>query len=53
MSDLTGRDVVVCTAETMYRGILIEMSEEVIYLKAEGGWVVIPTEKVQRIDLAE
>lgn len=49
MTDLIGKLVIVETMETIYRGKLIEISEEEVQLESELGWVVIPTERVTLI----
>ncbi|MEE8330103.1 MAG: hypothetical protein V3R54_09260 [Thermodesulfovibrionia bacterium] len=46
MQELLGREVEVNTNETIYRGILIEVTENEIQLKSEYGWISIPTEKI-------
>ncbi len=46
MQELLGKEVEVNTNETIYRGILIEVTENEIQLKSEYGWVSIPAEKV-------
>jgi len=53
MQHLTGREVVVLTSETTYRGKFIELSENELYLQAEDGWIVIPVEKIAEIKEAE
>ena len=49
MDDLIGKDVVVETPETAYKGKLIEIGEEEVYLLSEAGWIVIPVERVESI----
>ncbi len=53
MEDLTGKEVVVHTTETIYKGKLIEMGQEELYLQAEDGWIMIPVEKIADIQEAE
>jgi len=53
MQDLTGKEVVVHTTETIYRGKLIEMGQEELYLQADDGWIMIPVEKIAMIKEAE
>jgi hypothetical protein len=53
MQHLTGREVVVHTSETIYRGKLIELGEKELYLQSEDGWIVIPVEKIADIKEAE
>ncbi len=49
MQELLGREVEVNTNETVYRGILIEVTEHEIQLKSQYGWISIPAEKVADI----
>ncbi|MEF9427098.1 MAG: hypothetical protein L0956_07975 [Candidatus Mariimomonas ferrooxydans] len=49
MQELLGKEVEVNTNETIYRGILIEVTENEIQLKSQYGWVSIPAEKVADI----
>ena len=53
MQHLTGKEVVVHTSETIYRGKLIELGETELYLQSEDGWIVIPVEKIADIKAAE
>lgn len=53
MQHLTGREVVVHTFETMYRGTLVELGEKELYLQTENGWVLIPVDKIADIKEAE
>lgn len=53
MQHLTGREVVVHTIETIYRGTLVELSETELYLQTEQGWVLIPVDKIADIKEAE
>ncbi len=46
MTELIGKLVEVGTGETVYRGKLVEINEEDIYLESESGWLVGPVEKV-------
>ncbi len=46
MEDLIGRIVEVVTVEATYRGRLVEVNEEEVYLEAESGWVVVPVERI-------
>ena len=51
MQHLIRKDVEVITAETIYRGILVEVSESEVHLQGENGWVVVPAYKV--LDIRE
>ena len=53
MIELTGKMVEVSTADTIYRGKLIEINDEEVHLEAESGWIVIPVERVAYIKEAE
>jgi hypothetical protein len=47
--DLEGKIVEVVTADIIYSGKLIEMTEEEVYLESESGWVVVPIDRVALI----
>jgi len=49
MQHLTGKEVVVHTSETIYKGTLIELGDKELYLQSEDGWIVIPVEKIADI----
>lgn len=51
MQHLIRKEVEVITAETVYRGILIEVGGAEIHLQGENGWVVVPAHKV--LDIRE
>ena len=53
MQHLTGREVIVLTSETTYRGKFVELGEHELYLQAEDGWIVIPVEKIAEIKEAD
>lgn len=46
MQELIGKKVEVKTVETVYAGILVEISETDVNLQAETGWIVIPLDRV-------
>jgi len=46
MMDLIGREVEVITPELAYRGVLEEVTEEEISIRAPNGWITIPMERV-------
>jgi hypothetical protein len=46
MHELIGKEVEVETSETLYRGELVEVTEEEIHLRSHLGWITIPIEKV-------
>ncbi len=49
MMDLVGKIVEVVTPETTYRGKLVEINSEEIYLESGAGWTVVPVDKVALI----
>jgi|Deesub1362A_J573_1020465.scaffolds.fasta_scaffold17572_2 hypothetical protein len=51
IENLTGKEVVVIANGITYRGILVEVGEQEVYLQAESGWITIPTEHV--VDIRE
>ncbi len=53
MQELIGTKVDVKTVETLYTGILIEVSETDVNLQAETGWIVIPLDRVVDISKAD
>jgi hypothetical protein len=46
MHELIGKQVEVITGDVTFRGILIEIGETEIYLRAEGGWITVPVDRV-------
>ncbi len=50
---LIGKEVEVEAHGIIYRGVLIEVGEENVYLKAESGWITIPTGDVTDMNLLE
>ena len=53
MQHLTGKEVVVLTTETEYKGTFIELGEKELYIQNEDGWIVIPVDKIAEIKEAE
>lgn len=49
MLDLRGKLVNVIANDTIYTGILVEISETEVYLESESGWIVIPVEQVASV----
>jgi hypothetical protein len=49
LRDLTGKDVEVIAHGIVYRGKLIEVGEEQIYLKGQTGWISLETSWVETI----
>jgi hypothetical protein len=49
MQHLTGRQVIVYTLDTTYKGKLIEMSDQELYLQTEEGWIVVPVDRIADI----
>ena len=52
MHKLINKEVEVMTVDISYKGILVEIGEQDIYLQTETGWTVVPVEKVVDIKLA-
>lgn len=52
MEELIGKQVIVTTFETTYRGMLVEIGEQELHLRAESGWIVVPVERVVEIKAA-
>lgn len=50
---LVGKDVVVKTGDISYRGILIEVTEEMIFLKGTTGWRQVPVDRVVEVRAGE
>lgn len=46
---LIGKEVTVEADGLIYRGELVEVSEQEVYLKSEMGWMTIPMEKISMI----
>lgn len=54
MQELIGREVEVLSTEGVaYKGILVEVGEVEVYIRSEGGWIVVPTGKVIDIRAVE
>ena len=51
MQELIDKEVEVTTVETIYRGVLIEISETEVNIRSETGWLVIPLDRV--VDIKE
>lgn len=46
---LINKDVIVEADGLIYRGELIEVTEQEVFLKSESGWITIPMEKISSI----
>jgi len=46
MQELIGKQVEVITGDVIYRGVLVEIGETEIYLRAEEGWITVPVDRV-------
>lgn len=46
---LINKEVIVEADGIIYRGELIEVSEQEVFLKSEYGWITIPMEKISSI----
>ncbi len=53
IEELIGKVVVVEADGIVYKGKLVEVAEEEVYLEAESGWIVVPSEKISSINEAE
>lgn len=51
--EMIGRMVKVTACDVVYRGILVELSEEAIELQGETQWITIPVEKINSVVLEE
>lgn len=51
LQKMIDRQVIVKTGDVVYRGTLIEITEEAVTLKAKTGWREIPVERIVSIDL--
>lgn len=50
---LVGKEVVVTTGDISYRGILKEVTDEMVFLQGLTGWRQIPIDRVVDISAAE
>jgi hypothetical protein len=46
MLDLLGQYVEVIANDITYTGKLVEVGEDEVYIEADSGWIVIPTDRV-------
>lgn len=53
MHELIGRKIEVNTGEIIYRGVLIEITDEELHLQSEYGWISVPLEKVAEVKAVE
>jgi len=53
MHQYLNKQVEVVTAETLYRGILIEIGETAIQIQSEMGWIEVPMERILEVRLEE
>jgi hypothetical protein len=53
MRELVWKKVEVISADTVYRGTLIEIGETEVYLLSESGWIVIPVNRIAEIKAVE
>lgn len=49
IANMIGKEVVVVANDVEYRGVLIEISEDSIFLKAPSQWIEIPTAGVSSV----
>ena len=51
LQEMIDKQVVVKTGDVVYRGRLVEISEEAVCLMAKTGWREVPMERIVAIDL--
>ena len=51
LQEMIDKQVVVKTGDVVYRGRLVEISEEAVCLMAKPGWREVPMERIVAIDL--
>jgi hypothetical protein len=49
MHELIGKEVEVETSETIYRGVLVEITETELHLQSPIGWLTISNDKVASV----
>ncbi|MBI5755664.1 MAG: hypothetical protein HZA12_01955 [Nitrospirae bacterium] len=50
---MLGKAVRVVASDIVYRGILIEVSEDAVELRGEGQWITISTDRISSITIDE
>ncbi len=53
LHDMIGRRVRIIAGDIIYKGILIEVSEENVELQAESQWITIPIDNINSIEIEE
>lgn len=53
LHDMIGRRVRVIAGDMVYKGLLIEVSEENVELQAELQWMTIPIDNINSIEIEE
>ncbi len=53
LHDMIGRRVRVIAGDIIYKGLLIEVSEENVELQAELQWMTIPIDNINSIEIEE
>ena len=53
LHDMIGRKVRIIAGDIVYKGFLIEVSEENVELQAESQWITIPIDNINSIAIEE
>ncbi|MBI5039499.1 MAG: hypothetical protein HZC13_07075 [Nitrospirae bacterium] len=53
LHDMIGRRVRITAGDIVYKGLLIEVSEENVELQAESQWITIPIDNINSIAIEE
>ena len=53
LHDMIGRRVRITAGDIVYKGLLIEVSEENVELQAESQWITIPIDNINSILIEE
>lgn len=53
LHDMIGRRVRIIAGDTVYKGVLIEISEENAALQTESQWMTIPIDNINSIEIEE
>jgi len=53
MQGLIGKEVEVSANNIIYRGVLVEIGETDVHLRAETGYIIIPMDSVMEIKAAD
>ena len=53
MQELIGKEVEVSANDIIYRGVLVELGETDVHLRAETGYIIIPMDSILEIKAAD